>query len=44
MRANGDVNSASDENWNEFSSSTVLPEASFNGDGNEEILNVNKTC
>ena len=40
----GDVNSASEENWKEPSSSAILPEASFNGDSNEETLNVNKTC
>ena len=37
------VISASDENWKELLSSTISPEASFNGDGNEETLNVNKT-
>ena len=32
------------ENWKEPSSSTISIEASFNGDSNEENLNVNKTC
>ena len=40
----GDVNSASVENWKEPSSLTILPEASFYGESNEEYLNVNKTC
>ena len=40
----GDVNSASGENWKEASSSAISAEASFNGDSNEETLNVNKTC
>ena len=40
----GNVNSASGENWEKTSSSTIPPEASFNGDSNEKILNVNKTC
>ena len=38
------MNSASGENWKEPSSATISPEASFNGDSNEETLNVNKTC
>ena len=38
------MNSASGENWKEHSSTTISPEASFNGDSNEETLNVNKTC
>ena len=38
----GDVNSVSGENWKKPSSSTISTEASFNGD--EETLNVNKTC
>ena len=38
------MNSASGGNWKEPSSSTVSTEASFNGDSNEETLNVNKTC
>ena len=38
------MNSASGENWKEPSSTTISPEASFNGDSNEETLNVNKTC
>ena len=40
----GDVNSASGENWKETSSSVISTRASFNGDSNEETLNVNKTC
>ena len=40
----GDVNSASGENWKEASSSAISTEASFNGDSNEETLNVDKTC
>ena len=40
---NGGVNSASDENWKEFSSLTISSVASFNGDGAEQALNVNKT-
>ena len=36
------MNSASGENWKEPWSSTISTEASFNGDGNEENLNVNK--
>ena len=35
---NGDVNSVSVENWKEPSLSTISPEASFNGDSNEETL------
>ena len=38
------MNSASGENWKEPSSSTISTEESFNGDSNEEFLNVNKTC
>ena len=38
------MNSDSGENWKEPSSTTISPEASFNGDSNEETLNVNKTC
>ena len=40
----GDVNSASGENWKESSSSAISPEELFNGDSNEDTLNVNKTC
>ena len=40
----GNLNSASGENWEKTSSSTIPPEASFNGDGNEKTLNLNKTC
>ena len=40
----GDLNSASGENWKEPSSSTISAEASFKGDSNEETLNVNRTC
>ena len=36
------MNSASGENWKEHSSSTILTEASVNGDSNEETLNVKK--
>ena len=36
------MNSASRENWKEPSSSTILPEASFYGESNEESLNVIK--
>ena len=36
-----DVNSASGENWKEPSSSTISTETSFNGDSDEETLNVN---
>ena len=39
----GDMNSASGENWKEPSPSTISTESSFNGDSNEETLNVNKT-
>ena len=39
---NGDVNSASGENWKEPSSSQISPEASFIGDSKEETLNANK--
>ena len=39
-----DANSASGENWNESSSSTISAEASFNDNSNEETLNVNKIC
>ena len=38
------MNSASGENWKEPSLSTILTDSSFNGDSNEETLNVNKTC
>ena len=38
------MNSASEENWKEFSSSAILLEALFNDNSNEETLNVNKTC
>ena len=37
------MNSVSGENWKEPSSSTISREASFDGDSNEETLNVNKT-
>ena len=40
----GDVNSASGRNSKEPSSSTLSREASFNGDNNEETLNINKVC
>ena len=40
----GDVSSALGENWQEPSSSTILTEAAFNGDSNEETLNVNEIC
>ena len=40
-RYNGDVNSASGENWKEPPSSTILTDSSFNGDSNEENLNAN---
>ena len=36
------MNSASGENWKEPSPSTISTESSFNGDSNEETLNVNK--
>ena len=39
-----DVNSSSGENRKETSSSTISTEASFNGDINAEILNINETC
>ena len=35
------VNSASGENWKEPSSSTILTDSPFNGDSNEETLNLN---
>ena len=35
------MNSASRENWKELSSSTILTDSSFNGDSNEETLNLN---
>ena len=35
---------ASGGNRKEPSSSAISTEASFNGDSNEEALNVNKTC
>ena len=38
------MNLASGENRKEPLSSTISTEASFNGDSNEETLNVNKTC
>ena len=38
------MKSASGENWKEDSSSTILTEASFNSDSNEETQNVDKTC
>ena len=38
----GDVNSASGENLKESSTSTISTKASFNGDSNEETLNVKK--
>ena len=41
---NGDMNSASGENWKEPLSWTVTTEALFNGDSKEEALNVNKKC
>ena len=46
MRAyKGDGNSASGKNWKELSSSKISTEGSFNGDSNEETLNVKKrTC
>ena len=40
----GDVNSALGRNSKEPSSSTISREASFNGDNNEETLNINKVC
>ena len=39
-----DGNSVSGENWKELSSLIISPEASLNGDDNEETLIVNKTC
>ena len=36
-----DVNSASGENWKKPSSSTILIDSPFNGDSNEETLNLN---
>ena len=36
-----DLNSASWENWKEPSSSTILTDWPFNGDSNEETLNLN---
>ena len=36
------MNSASRNNWKEPSSSTISTEALFNGDSNEETLNVKK--
>ena len=39
-----DINSASGENWKEPSLLTKSIKASFNGDSNEETLQVNKTC
>ena len=39
---NGGVNSASDENWKELSSSAISSIAAFNGDGDEQALNVSK--
>ena len=46
MRAyKGDGNSASRKKWKELSSSKISTEGSFNGDSNEETLNVKKrTC
>ena len=38
----GDVNSASGENWQKLLSSIDSPDASFDGDCNENTLNVNK--
>ena len=38
------MNSASTENWREPSPLTISAEKSFNGDANEETLNVNKSC
>ena len=34
---------ASRENWKELSSSTIARQALFNGDSNEETLNLNNT-
>ena len=39
----GELNSASGENWKEPSSSTISTEALFNGDSNEDTLNITKT-
>ena len=39
----GDIDSASGENWKEPSSS-ISTETSFNGHSNKESLNVNKIC
>ena len=39
----GDTISTSGENWKEPWSSTISPEASLNGNSNEEALHVNKT-
>ena len=41
---NGDVNSASGEDWEETSSSVISTKASFNGGSNKETVNINKTC
>ena len=38
------MSSTSGENWQELSSSARSTETSFNGDSNEEILNMNKIC
>ena len=38
------MNSASGENSQEPSSSTISPETSFNGNSNEDIFNANETC
>ena len=35
------MNSASGENWKKPSSSTILTDWPFNGDSNEETLNLN---
>ena len=40
----GDVNSASGENWEEPSSSTISSEELFNDNSNDETLNPNRTC
>ena len=39
-----DVSWASRENWKELSSSAISRETLFNGDSNEETLNLNNTC
>ena len=39
-----DVSWASRENWKELSSSAISREILFNGDSNEETLNLNNTC